>query len=149
MQFLAVIAVVGLIVWQFRKHSPNREKEPDDWLDFQAAEAHINRLNELRHQIQAIEELLTDIQLHEAGKSDAPITLSWATVSGMKQEAVIYINASPEVNTKLTELAQSERQRLRFSLQSELQNTPIRHNANDYANDTAITTSNDRRGVHE
>lgn len=141
MKVLAVIAYTALILWGLCKLTRVRQ-QPEDWLNFPEADSYIEHLNSLRMQLHNIEELLTDLQLHEAGKSEAPITLAWSSFSGERHEAVIYINASPEVNTKLTELAQSERKRLRLSLQSELQNTPVRHNANGYANDA----NNQREG---
>lgn len=143
MKTLAVIAYMVLILWGIYKLTAVRDEQPEDWLNFPAADSHIERLNNLRIQVQNIEELLTDIQLHESGKSEAPVVLSWCSISGERHEAIIYINASSEVNMRLTELVKSERQRLRYSLQSELQNNPVRHNANV----NAINTDNSEEGT--
>lgn len=134
-------AYAALAVWAalkfFREKEPLETPEPDETeLDFLAADACIQQLESLRKRLESVEALITDIQTHESGRTEAPVVLSWHSMSGERHETTIYINASPEINERILALTECERLRLRCSLLSALQNVPVRHNANVNANDS-------------
>jgi hypothetical protein len=127
--FICLYAAIA--IYAVNKYNKYRKTLDNDMLDYPRANEYIENLNKKRLRLNAIEQLLTDIEAHRHGQGEQPIIIQWFNAIGEQQTTQIYMNESKAVNKALRELVSEERHTLRCSLSSDLLRVPLRHNGNE------------------
>jgi hypothetical protein len=127
--FICLYAAIA--IYAANKYNKYRKTLDNDMLDYPRANEYIENLNKKRLRLNAIEQLLTDIEAHRHGQGEQPIIIQWFNAIGEQQTTQIYMNESKAVNKALRELVSEERHTLRCSLSSDLLRVPLRHNGNE------------------
>ncbi|MCM1008299.1 MAG: hypothetical protein NC485_10285 [Ruminococcus flavefaciens] len=113
-------------------------------LEFECISEQIERLNNLREQLQTVEKMITDISVCSPDEHEKVISCEWLNSFGEKQRYDLWIDGKNNNSNELLKIAYSERKRLRSSLLSEIKNLSERCYENNYGNDTKIEEINER-----
>lgn len=129
-KFLFICLYAAIAVYAANRYIKAHRAAENDLLDYPQANEYIENLNKKRLRLNAIEQLLTDIEAHRRGHGEQAIIIQWFNSIGEEQQTQIYMNESPAVNKALRELVSEERRTLRCSLSCDLLHVPLRHNGN-------------------
>ncbi len=106
-----------------------RSDENSD-IEFQSISEQIEHLNDLREQLQTVEEMITDISICSPDEHEKVISCEWMNSRGNKLRYDLWINGKNSTSEDLLKIAYSERRRLRTSLKSEIKKLSERCNEN-------------------
>lgn len=99
-------------------------------IEFQSISEQIEYLNDLREQLQTVEEMITDISICSPDEHEKVISCEWMNSRGNKLRYDLWINGKNSTSEDLLKIAYSERRRLRTSLKSEIKKLSERCNEN-------------------
>ena len=132
--FISVLFSIGcfiLVVKAIERdtHSvQNKATDKHDDIDFVTISEQIDHLNELKDNLQSIEDMITEIEICEPEERATAINISMPTNNTGIQ--IVANNSSDDI----LKLLHKERQRLRSSLVNEIKNLKYRCNGNDNGN---------------
>lgn len=129
-KFLFICLYAAIAIYAANRYMKAHRAAENDLLDYPQANEYIENLNKKRLRLNAIEQLLTDIEAHRRGHGEQAIIIQWFNAIGEQQSTQIYMNESPAVNKALRELISEERHTLRCSLSCDLLHVPLRRNGN-------------------
>ena len=106
----------------------NKTTDKHDDIDFVTISEQLEHLNELKDNLQSIEDMITEIEICQPEERATAINISMPTnYTGIQ---IVANNSSDEV----LKLLHKERQKLRSSLTNEIKNLQYRCNGNDNGN---------------
>ena len=132
--FISVLFSIGCFILVFKAierdaHSvQNKATDKHDDIDFVTISEQIDHLNELKDNLQSIEDMITEIEICQPEERATAINISMPTNNTGIQ--IIANNSSDDILA----LLHKERKRLRFSLSDEIKNLQYRCNGNDNGN---------------
>lgn len=133
------IAWLGVLIWLGLKCCNKQHEEQADNLNFLQADKDIDNLYELKKEVRLVEDLITEINAC-SDKKQMSFDLSWQSEHDGILTYQFWIDGS---NQNLTEallwLAEVERERLRLSLQNDIQATAERSVKNRFDTDKRLT----------
>ncbi len=106
----------------------NKTTDKHDDIDFVTISEQLEHLNELKDNLQSIEDMITEIEICQPEERATAINISMPTNNTGIQ--IVANNSSDEV----LKLLHKERQKLRSSLTNEIKNLQYRCNGNDNGN---------------
>src|SRR5574344_2984176 len=130
MTFISALLSLGFFILIFKAmakdisstQSKSTDEQPD--LDFVTISTQLDYINELKDNIQNIENMITEIEICEPAERATSINISMPTNNSGIQ--IIANNSSDEI----LDLLHKERKKLRSSLANEIQNLKYRCNEN-------------------
>lgn len=143
---IAWLAFLIYILYKFQ-HKLNNSND-NGRIEFDYISERIERLNNIREQLQTVEEMITDITVCSPDEHEKVISCEWLNGVGEKQKYDLWIDGKNNNSNELLKIAFSERKRLRSSMLSEIKNLSERCYENSYDNDVKIGKINER-GVAE
>ena len=96
-----------------------RTEENGD-IEFQNISEQIEHLNELREQLQTIEEMITDVSICSPDEHEKVISCEWINSLGNKFKYDLWADGKNSTSEELLKIAYSERRRLRSALKLEI-----------------------------
>jgi len=132
--FISVLFSIGCFILVFKAierdaHSvQNKATDKHDDIDFDTISEQLEHLNELKDNLQSIEDMITEIEICQPEERATAINISMPTNNTGIQ--IVANNSSDEV----LKLLHKERQKLRSSLTNEIKNLQYRCNGNDNGN---------------
>mgnify|MGYP003445987106 CR=1 FL=1 len=134
MTFISVLLTLGCFILVFKAiardtHSvQSKSADEQSDIDFVTVSEQLEHLNELKDNIQSIEDMITEIEICEPEERATAINISMPTNNTGIQ--IVANNSSDEI----LKLLHKERQKLRSSLAKEIANLQYRCNGNDNGN---------------
>lgn len=106
-------------------------------MDFTDISEYIDQVNEIREQLEVIENFITDISVCSPEEHQKFVAFEWTNASGASNRYNIRVDGDNKNTKDILKFAYAERERLRTSLQSETKKLSERCNGNcngNYAN---------------
>ena len=131
METILVITYCSAVIYILYKiyNRYYRSDENSD-IEFQSISEQIEHLNELREQLQTIEEMITDVSICSPDEHEKVISCEWMNSLGNKLKYDLWVDGKNSTSEELLKIAYSERRRLRTSLKSEIKKLSERCNEN-------------------
>lgn len=129
MKIIVILFYIVLIAYAVKRICNTKNNENED-INFFSVSEKIEYLNELKQQLDSVEQLITDIELCSPEIREKVIKLEWITSAGEKKEYSLWIDGTSQTTEELLKIAYIERQRLRTSLHLEIKNLSDRCNEN-------------------
>lgn len=131
METILVITYCSTVIYILYKiyNRYYRSDENSD-IEFQSISEQIEHLNELREQLQTIEEMITDVSICSPDEHEKVISCEWMNSIGNKLKYDLWVDGKNSTSEELLKIAYSERRRLRTSLKSEIKKLSERCNEN-------------------
>lgn len=129
MKIIVILFYIVLIAYAVKRIYNTKNDENED-INFFSVSEKIEYLNELKQQLDSVEQLITDIELCSPEIREKVIKLEWITSAGEKKEYSLWIDGTSQTTEELFKIAYIERQQLRTSLHLEIKNLSDRCNEN-------------------
>lgn len=131
METILVITYCSAVIYILYKiYNRYYRSDEDSDIEFQNISEQIEHLNELREQLQTIEEMITDVSICSPDEHEKVISCEWMNSLGNKLKYDLWVDGKNSTSEELLKIAYSERRRLRTSLKSEIKKLSERCNEN-------------------
>lgn len=128
--FLCLIYCSVVIYGLYKIYNRYYHSDENSDIEFQSISEQIEHLNDLREQLQTVEEMITDISICSPDEHEKVISCEWMSSRGDKLRYDLWINGKNSTSEDLLKIAYSERRRLRTSLKAEIKKLSERCNEN-------------------
>ncbi len=129
MEIIYILYLV-LAVYGFYKLYSRYNLNDDTEIEFDTVNERIDYLNQLKQQLQSIEEMITDIESCQPDELEKVFRCEWSGAVGERFAYDLWVDGESHISKELLKIAYSERQRLRASLKAEIRNLSDRCNEN-------------------